>query len=288
MQRVVVNRSFTLSQTFYVDGVATDPTPDTATVLITRQSDGSAVTTGSVDTSGTGVATVTVPASANTLLDNLDVTWTATFGGETQTYTDVVEVAGGFLCSLADLRSVFPDATVYPASRLEEIRTTAEVQLEKACGRAFVPRYAYERLQIVGGVLLTKPRPRLIRSIVSRGMALTSDQLFALNLDPAGVVSGSPLSGSVVDGEPVGLSLPDGQALVGYEYGDDDPGGDVSRALLVVAQEVEGLNTTDPRVRSSTADNMSVTYASWGSGDAFASPTANAFVRANSLRLPVA
>jgi hypothetical protein len=103
MDRVVVNRSFTLYKTFYADGVATDPT-GTPTVVITRASTGAVVTTGAVtDEAAVGTWSVTVAATQNTLLDTLTVTWTATVNATPQQYVDIVEVAGDTICTIADL-----------------------------------------------------------------------------------------------------------------------------------------------------------------------------------------
>src|SRR4051812_39702346 len=105
MERVVVNRSFTLYKTFYVDGVATDPT-GSPTVAITRASTGATVTSGAVtNETADGTWSVTVAATQNTLLDTLTVTWTATVNGTAQQYVDTVEVAGDVLFTLADARA---------------------------------------------------------------------------------------------------------------------------------------------------------------------------------------
>jgi hypothetical protein len=105
MERVVVNRSFTLYKTFYADGVATDPT-GTPTVTITRLSTGATVTTGAVtDEAGVGTWSVTVSATQNTLLDTLTVTWTATVNATAQQYVDTVEVAGGTIFTIAEARA---------------------------------------------------------------------------------------------------------------------------------------------------------------------------------------
>src|SRR5215217_5884268 len=101
MERIAQGRSATLTHTFYVDGVATNPSPDTATVAITRADGTALVPAGAVTDAGTGVVTLTLTPTETALLDTLKVTWTASFGGQSQGFTDYVEVAGGFLFSLS-------------------------------------------------------------------------------------------------------------------------------------------------------------------------------------------
>src|SRR4051812_24613083 len=112
MERIVQGRSATLAQTFQSNGIFTDPSPDTATVTITRD-DGTTVVSGATATdAGTGQVTYTVTPAQTALLDGWTVTWTATFGGQAQTFKQRVEVAGDVLFSVADALAVAPTATV--------------------------------------------------------------------------------------------------------------------------------------------------------------------------------
>jgi hypothetical protein len=107
MERVVAGRAFTLSKTFYSDGAAVAPT-GTPTLTLTRVSDGTTVPTSVVTGTGTGPFQVTVTAANNLLLDTLTATWTATITAQASTYVDTVEVAGGTICTLAELRAEWP------------------------------------------------------------------------------------------------------------------------------------------------------------------------------------
>jgi hypothetical protein len=128
LQRIVRGRSATLTHTFYSDATATDPSPDTTTVTITR-ADGTAVVTGAAATeAGTGVVTYTVTPAQTALLDRWTVTWTATFGGQSQPFVSYVEVAGDVLFSLAEARAVAPlnNTTTYTTAAIVAMRTSVE------------------------------------------------------------------------------------------------------------------------------------------------------------------
>ena len=234
MERVVVGRSFTLSKTFYSDGTATTPA-GTPTVTITR-ADGSTVTTSTVGGTGTGPYTVTVAAANNQLLDELTVTWTATIGGQPNTYVDTVQVAGDVLFTIAEVRALnsqLADSNQYSTGEIVAMRTTVEEAIEQHTG-ALVPRYHQETLSgssITGrnsytgtlGLRLTQPYVRAVRSITIDGVALGSSDLANVTLD------GQTLYGY---GWPVGWS----NIVVGYEHGRDRPPERVRRAALTLAK----------------------------------------------------
>jgi hypothetical protein len=142
VERVLQGVSATLSQTVTVNEAGTDPTPDAATVTITR-ADGTVLATGAaIDGPGGNFQYVLTPAQT-AQLDTLTVAWTFTLAGFPQTLTSTVEVVGGHHFTLAELRAMAPlnDTNAYPTGRLVEARAEAEDFLETECGRAFVPRY---------------------------------------------------------------------------------------------------------------------------------------------------
>ncbi len=200
MERIVVGRSATLTQTFTSDGVPTAPT-GTPSVVVTR-ADGTVVTTSSVTAGGsTGVFTVTIPASQNQQLDKLIVTWTATVGGQPQEYDDTVEVAGGFLFTIAEMKELLADSRTsktYTTAQIVRVRTRVEQAIEgdaRGAGRAFVPRYARETISVTSPsstILLRWPDVRAVRSITTTmaGVATayaTADVALA-SFDSSGVV----------------------------------------------------------------------------------------------------
>jgi hypothetical protein len=94
LQRIAQGRSATLTHTFLSGGVAADPIPDTATYTITR-ADGTTLAASSATEAGTGKVTVTLTPAQTALLDTLTVTWTATFGGQSQPFADTSRSPAG-------------------------------------------------------------------------------------------------------------------------------------------------------------------------------------------------
>jgi hypothetical protein len=269
VRRIVRGRSATLEHTFYSGVTATDPTPDVATVTITR-ADGTAVVTSAATTeAGTGDVTYTVTPTQTALLDRWTMTWTATFGGQAQTFSEVVEVAGDVLFNLTDLQPLFPTASL---PELNRMRTLAEQRLEKACGQAFVPRYSLETFDGTGStdLQLGWPNVRSVRSAVIGGTAVTLSTIavgrYRLNLSS-------------------GWTAGYGNVVVGYEHGRDTADEDVRYAALLVAQET--LSGTEGRVVRREADGQAVTYASPSSGP-FVDPVLRAIVRDNDLNIGIA
>jgi hypothetical protein len=268
MERVVRGRSFTLSKQFYSDGVLATPS-GTPTVAIVRLSDGTTVTTSSVSGTGVGPYTATVTAANNTLLDSLTVTWIATLGGQSNTYVDVVEVAGDVLFSITDALALLPTAT---AAQISDARTYAETELESALGYALVPRYTRETRtgRWCHALRVRNPYVRAVRSASVNGIALTSPQLTALSFDADGFVVGYEWGASWNTVSNV---------VVGYEHGLDKPPPGAMKAALDEAVASLGGSTTnggiDPRaesvvtvdgtvrLRSSTGTLLSATAADW-------------------------
>ncbi len=181
MQRIIAGRSATLSYTFSVDGTATNPTPDAATVAITRADGTVLVATTAATEAGTGIVTYTLSPTQTADLDVLTVTWTATFGAASQAFTERVEIRGDYLFTIEQARRLKPlnDTTAYPTARLVEARTLAESALEDACEVAFVPTYFRVTLDGRGrtDIMLPLSRPLTITSATVDGAAVTVDEL---------------------------------------------------------------------------------------------------------------
>lgn len=246
MQRVVAGRSFTLLKTFYVDGVAADPT-GSPTVTITRD-DGTSVTAGTaVNETPVGQWSVTVASANNQTLDRLTVTWFAVVGGSTQEYTDAVEVAGGELFTLAQARTLSPlsNTTTYPTAAIVEARTMVESALEDACGVAFVPRYRRETVSGDGSqMLLLTPRLRAIRSVSVDGVAMSAPALAAIKAQPSGVAYNPAWwTGGIANLE------------IGYEHGHDYPPPRVSQAALLWCKNFLVKGPIDDRMTSMSTDD---------------------------------
>jgi hypothetical protein len=176
--RVVQGRGATLTHTFYSDGTATNPSPDTATIGITRD-DGTVLVAAGTATTDTGTGTVSYPLTPThtAALDMLKVTWTASFGGQSQGFIDYVEIRGDVLFTVADARTIKPlDSTAnYSTAAIVAARTLAETALEEACMVPFVPTYFTCTLDGNGktDILLPITRPLTITSAVIDGVAAT-------------------------------------------------------------------------------------------------------------------
>src|SRR5436190_11368745 len=88
----------------------------------------------------TGIYEYVLAAASNLTLETLTATWTVATVGAVHTTT--VEVCGGFLCTIAELRQVedtLADTGKYPATVLARARLEAEAELEWICDVAFVP-----------------------------------------------------------------------------------------------------------------------------------------------------
>lgn len=182
--RVARTSKATLEHTFYVGETGTDAA-GTVTVAITDAL-GAAVSSGNATAAGgAGRYTYTLPAQATLKL--LTVAWTATIGGVAVVETDVVEVVGSFLFSLAEGRASdqsLADVDKYPLRTLIAKRQEVEEELEAICDRAFAPRYARVVVDGTGAseLVLGHPLPdrsaRDVTAIRSVSMAGRVDQTF--------------------------------------------------------------------------------------------------------------
>jgi len=191
--RVRQNAQATISHTFSVDEAATDASgPVTYTV---NRLDGTLVVTGAATHPGT-LGLYTFVLTNTSLVDMFTVDWTGSVGGGTVTVRDYVEVVGGFLFDLSELRALAKDTVRYPTQTLRDVRTEAEIACERICGRAFVPRFA--RAEIDGNndfaLVLPFTDARTIRAVAtgmsqSTRVALTGAGLTSIDLGEAGILS---------------------------------------------------------------------------------------------------
>jgi hypothetical protein len=281
MNRIVQNLSATLSHTFYVDGAPTDPSPDAATIGITRDDGTILVAPGTATTNaGTGIATYTLTPTHTALLDTLTVSWTATFGGQAQTFTDIIEVAGGVLFTIAQARalSALANTTTYPTQAIVDARTLVETSLEDACDVAFVPRYRREMVSGDGGltVLLSRPRVRAIRSVNLDGAAITD--LSTIVPDPAGVAY-----------YPTGWTRGFRNYEVTYEHGYDYPPPMATLAALTWAKAILVKGPIDDRTTAFTTEDGTFSMSTPGMRGNYAGiPVVDAFIQQYDLTAGIA
>lgn len=280
MDRILQNTTATLRVTVATDGTPTNPSPDSATVTVTR-ADGTIVKGPVAATDdGTGIFATNLDPDDTALLDTLTLTWTFTMSGDTQTLVTHAEVVGGFLFSIAEFRalsSAYANTTNYPTATILAMRTTVEQALEDACNVAFVPRYAQETLNGDGGttVMLRWPYIRSVRSFTIDDVAgTTADVAF----QPSGVAY-------LQSGWTAGYS----NIIVGYEHGHGFPPARIKRAALILAKSWITPSSVDDRAINVT--NETGTYALFQAGvrgHQFSIPEVQAAVDAYSLAVGVA
>lgn len=224
MDRIQQNQPGVLTAYWERDGEPADP--GTVTVAITRDSDGTAVTTGSAV--GEGAYRTFALTSTQTLsLDKFTILWTGSDGSLLKTYAEIV---GGFLFTVARARTRSPlqDTDQYPTESILYYRTLAEIALEDICAQAFVPRYSRSVAKINGAKLFV-PR-RKVTKVVQ--ITTATDQGPQALPTLAGV---RILNGGVIWMPNIWswFSLP---ITVAYEHGVEEADPRVARAALELAR----------------------------------------------------
>ena len=275
MNRIARGNSATISHIFYVDGIPTNPSPDAATVTITRDDGTVLVNAAAATEAGTGVVTYTLTPTQTALLDALTVSWTATFGGQSQTFIDIVEIVGGFLFTIAEARAVKPldNTTAYTLQMIRDTRTLVEEALEDACGVAFVPRYKRETVMGTGSsrLVLSQPRVTAVRSI----SAITDTTSIVVHT--SGVIY-----------YPAGFAR-DTAYIVSYEHGHPSPPLPAKQAALALAKKFLLSGPVDDRTTTmSTEDGTYVLSTPGMRGAIWGVPVADSFAAQYSQRACIA
>ncbi len=267
MDRILRNTTATLRVTLTVDGVPTDPTPQTVTVDVFRP-DGSLVVSGSAVRISAGLYSYTLAPAYTAQYEQLTVVWYSTFGNA----TTHVEVVGGYLFSIAQARALRPlqDTTAYPTTAIVDARTYAETALEAACGVSFVPRYGTATVDGSGGRGLWGLPPRItkIRSVSVGGVAHTAGQLAALALRPTGLLY-----------SPTAWTSGYGNYTVGFEHGYPYAPPRITRAALLLARQQLVASPVDDRTSRVVQDGGTIDYLT-SQGAGFDIPEVNAAVAA--------
>jgi len=185
-------------------------------------------------TVGSGRLTASIPVANLPRLDTYTATWTGTAAGQPVEWTTAIELAGGYLFSLAALRArdpEFADDDRWPDADLEQARIVAEDALEgpQAACVAFVPRGRRVALDGSGRSALRAPdfEIREVYAVTVDGVAWTSPQVAAIAIDDCRLVL------------PSGQTWPAGVRNVAlhYAHGRDRPATPIARAALTLARE---------------------------------------------------
>lgn len=214
----------------------------TVTLGITA-SDGTVVVAAGTATDGTGTdrRTFDLTAAHTADLDLLTVTWTSDTLGALVTR---VEVAGGYLFSLATLDALLDDPTDYTTEQKQTARLRAEARIERVVGAALVPRYSYETLSgdstPYDDLKVAWPYVRDIRSVTIDGEAETD--LTVYTGLPHGFIHSD-------DGWDSGSA----NIVIGYEHGLDFPPPEISDAAALLAKHYLIKGPIDDRATALSA-----------------------------------
>jgi len=228
MLRVLRTAKSVLSQTFYLDGVATDAT-GSVVVTITRL-DGTAVEGGNA-TGPDANHKYTYQFQGRDVVDWLVVTWAATVSGDAIVLTDSIEIVGGFFFSTTEGRAVDPalsSLTKFPESDMVDYRAQTESECERICGQAFVPRFLRFTTNGTGQTALMSPVAliRSIRSVKVGSATFAPADTASVGYSDAGMIY---LSQGWVPGVPSGVK----NITIELEYGWDAPPIDIVRAAKI-------------------------------------------------------
>lgn len=173
----------TLELLDYLGEPQASPSPTSVAVAATAAS-GATVTT-------SNLAGLTVDLQAPPGPDLISLVWDV----DGASYTDFVEVVGGFIFSVAEARRIdnsLADSGRYPFEDIAAARLHVEAEAERIMGRSMSPRLGSETLVVKGnaGVVLIAPDIREVVSVSKDGVEVTSS-VHVANAE-AGILSAPP------------------------------------------------------------------------------------------------
>jgi len=260
LTRVARTARALLDHAFYdLDGETPLAATGDVTVAVV-DANGATVTTGTATAGADGTYTWTLPAQAQ--LAELRVSWTAVLDGTTVVEVDQVEVVGGFYFTVAEGRDKYQatrNSAQYTTADVLARRTEVEIECERICARAFVPRYRRVVLNGSGTTELVLPDPH-VRTIRSVRMAPRADRTFTAftTAQLAALHEGGDRVLRRLDGERWTEGY--GNVVVEYEHGLDAPPPDLVDAVKTRLRD----RLTDPTSRTS---DRAVSYRSVTGGD---------------------
>lgn len=173
-----------------VDGALVDA--DGAMSVTVTNDEGAGLLAVAASHEALGMYSVLLTPAETATLDFLTLAWTATVSGVAYTAMSTVEVVGGFWFSVPQIRAAFVELAAYTDARIQAARTDAELFLEEQTDWSAVARYrresiAFHRRDTYHAVLGRWPVLR-VRSVTLNGVALSSDDLATVTVDPDGVL----------------------------------------------------------------------------------------------------
>ena len=251
--------------TFYSDGVPVDLDSGVPVVTITKP-DGTTIASGTVTHLGAaGSGTYEFTLAAQPQVTILDVRWTGTIGGQSQTLSTEVEIIGGLLFTIASLRAMrvagsFPFATnavpLITDTQILDVRAAILDEMTQILGYSPVPRFSRETLDSLGGnqLLLTDPgvEASLLLSVSVNGVA---GSLPAYSLGPDGILETA--SGYSIGG---GFTAGRRNITVEYVHGTSRPPGNGSQVAMLWAAAQLNPSGFSSATTVSMPDGSSYTY----------------------------
>lgn len=237
----------------YYDDTGTHTNVTTPVTCLVYDGAGSLVYTATT-TNQSGHVQASIPYASLPKLDTYSVVYTGVTqpGGQSVSWTDTIELVGGYLFEISDLRTMdraFLDLTKYPTETLQQVRIWVEDVIEgpRAAQVAFVPRGRRTTLNGTAPDLNRGYHPLLygndyrdlicpdfeIRSLYSasiNGTALTQTEIDDVEIDD------NILHRSANNDFP---AWPWGKRNISlhYSHGYDRPPGAIIRAGLILARE---------------------------------------------------
>lgn len=245
--------SYTFTGRYYDDdGIHVNvDTPCSLTIL-----DGSGATVTTVSpTHQSGDLGATIAYSVLSKLDTYSLVWTGTTQGGSPTtvsWTDTVELVGGYLFEISELRNfnrAFTDLTKYPTATLRAVRTAVEQVIEgpRAAQVAFVPRASRVTLSGNSPDLRLGYNPLMygndFRKLEVPDFAVRS--IYTCKIDTYNLTSGE-IAEIIPDDNQLfrsaGVQWPAwpwgvNNITLHYTHGYDRPPGAITRAALILATE---------------------------------------------------
>lgn len=242
------------------------------TVTVTRDSDGTEVSTGPA-TGSSGAWSYAITPAQVPEVELLHAEWVSSGA----TYRTETEVVGGFLCSVAEVQAAVDDDSK-TEEEVEDARDWAEDWLERECRVAFRPRYASERLDGTGSgsLFLSNPKASSVITATVGGTAVSGD----IVVDPVGVLT---QDGTWTEGTR--------NVEVSYVHGWSSAPGPVRNAAILLARHrlLEDPSNAFERATSYTTEEATYSLVTPGvRGSSTPIPEVNAVINAYRYVLSIA
>lgn len=195
--RVLAGIPATISITVLDQDGATNSSPGTVTVEVTKLNGTSVVAAGASATVVGGVASYTLTAAQVAALDYLKIKWTN--GGQVVA-TSLVEIVGSYYASVQEIiesdRSLAENPQRFSPAKIVQVRNDAEDLFDSITGQSWTPRYRMDRIAGSGTAQLILPtrKVRKIRALSvywtgTSYQALTQSELDLISESESGVIT---------------------------------------------------------------------------------------------------